>query len=39
MCRDYVDDWAFVTEDEIARAIYLMMERHHKVNNGSFSII
>ena len=26
-----MDDWILVTEDEIAEAVYLMVDSHHKV--------
>lgn len=32
-CRDLVDDWIIVSEDEISKAVYFMLEHHHKVSN------
>ncbi|KAK3709915.1 hypothetical protein QZH41_020041 [Actinostola sp. cb2023] len=31
LCRRVVDEWVIVTEEEISKAIYNVMEHHHKV--------
>ena len=33
LCRDYVDDWALISEEEIEKAVYFMLEKHHKVGH------
>ena len=38
LCQKYVDKWVTVTEDEIAKAMYLMMEVHHKVIEGAAGV-
>ncbi|KXJ08609.1 uncharacterized protein LOC110248550 [Exaiptasia diaphana] len=35
ICKEVVDDWVIVTEEEIAKAIYNVMEHHHKIVEGS----
>ena len=37
MCRDFVDDWIIVSEDEIAEAIYFILNKHHKVLHSILS--
>ena len=31
LCRDLVDEWVLVSEDEISLAVYKMLEEHCKV--------
>lgn len=38
LCQKYVDKWVTVSEDEIAKAMYLMMEIHHKVIEGAAGV-
>ncbi|EDV21099.1 uncharacterized protein TRIADDRAFT_60349 [Trichoplax adhaerens] len=38
ICRKYIDEWVLVTEEEIADAIYFMMEQHHKIIEGSAGV-
>eukprot|EP00123_Amoebidium_parasiticum_P021106 comp6164_c0_seq1/m.1992 comp6164_c0_seq1/g.1992 ORF comp6164_c0_seq1/g.1992 comp6164_c0_seq1/m.1992 type:complete len:335 (-) comp6164_c0_seq1:313-1317(-) len=35
VCRDLVDEWVLVTEDEIKWALRAVLEHHHKVIEGS----
>ncbi|KAK3709914.1 hypothetical protein QZH41_020040, partial [Actinostola sp. cb2023] len=35
LCRRVVDEWVIVTEEEISKAIYNVMEHHHKIVEGS----
>ena len=30
-CQKYVDDWVLVNEEQIQKAVYFMLEHHHKV--------
>ena len=32
MCKDLVDEWVLVTEDEISFAVYNMLQEHCKVS-------
>lgn len=38
LCRDYVDEWILVTEEEIAQAIHLVLSKHHKLVEGSAGV-
>ena len=33
LCRDYVDDWILVSEEEIAESVYFILNKHHKVSS------
>jgi threonine dehydratase len=35
LCREHVDDWIVVTEEEIRRALRLLLERHYQLVEGS----
>ncbi len=35
LCKKYVDDYFLVTEEEIKKAISLILEKHHKVFEGA----
>ncbi|XP_052211938.1 L-threonine dehydratase catabolic TdcB-like [Dreissena polymorpha] len=37
-CRRYVDDWILVDEHQIADAIFLVLDKHHKVVEGSAAV-
>ena len=34
MCKDLVDEWVLVTEDEISLAVYNMLQEHCKVSQS-----
>ncbi|CAH1796734.1 unnamed protein product [Owenia fusiformis] len=34
-CRDLVDDWIMVAEEDISRGIYTILEKHHKLIEGA----
>ena len=38
ICRDLVDDYILVSEDEIGEAIRLMVEEHHKIVEGAAAV-
>jgi len=38
ICKEYVDDYFLVTEKEIEEAIYLILEKHHKVFEGASAL-
>ena len=38
VCRDLVDDYILVSEDEIGRAIRFMVEAHHKIVEGAAAV-
>ncbi len=38
ICRDLVDDYILVSEDEIGEAIRLMVEQHHKIVEGAAAV-
>ena len=38
ICRDLVDDYILVLEDEIGEAIRLMVEEHHKIVEGAAAV-
>ncbi len=38
LCRRYVDEFVLVTEDEIARGMKLMLEKHHILVEGSAAL-
>lgn len=38
ICRKNVDDYILVSEDEIARAIAFMVEKHHKIIEGAAGV-
>ena len=38
LCQRYVDKWVTVSEDEIAKAMYMMLEIHHKVIEGAAGV-
>ncbi|MBC8457312.1 MAG: threonine/serine dehydratase [Deltaproteobacteria bacterium] len=38
LCRNYVDDYFLVTEEEIKEAIYLMLKKNHKVIEGASAL-
>lgn len=38
LCKKLVDKWIKVSEDEIARAMYLLLEQHHKLVEGSAGV-
>ena len=31
LCQMFVDDWILVDEEQIEKAVYFMLEHHHKV--------
>ena len=35
-CQKFVDDWVLVNEEQIQKAVYFMLEHHHKVTVHSF---
>lgn len=35
LCRDYVDDWILVEEEDIAKGVVFMMNKHHKIVEGA----
>ncbi|XP_013390769.1 uncharacterized protein LOC106159121 isoform X2 [Lingula anatina] len=34
-CKKYIDEWILVPEEQIERAIYFMMEHHHRIVEGA----
>ncbi|XP_048583824.1 L-threonine ammonia-lyase isoform X1 [Nematostella vectensis] len=38
VCQEVVDDWVVVTEEEIAKAVYEVMDKHHKIVEGSAGV-
>ena len=38
ICRDFVDDYILVTEEEIKKAIQFMIEKHHKIVEGAAAV-
>ncbi|XP_060076763.1 L-threonine dehydratase catabolic TdcB-like [Ylistrum balloti] len=38
LCRDYVDEWMLVTEEQIGKALVYMMQTHHKIVEGSAGV-
>lgn len=38
LCRDLIDDWVFVDEDEIAAALRLFVETHHQIIEGAAAV-
>ena len=38
VCKKYVDDYFLVDEEEIKEAIYLILEKHHKVFEGASAL-
>ncbi|XP_076090599.1 L-threonine ammonia-lyase-like isoform X1 [Mytilus galloprovincialis] len=38
LCRDFVDEWIMVEEDDIAKAMMLMVEKHHKIVEGAAGV-
>lgn len=38
LCKKYVDDYFLLTEEEIKEAIYLILEKHHKVIEGASAL-
>eukprot|EP00112_Aurelia_sp_Birch-Aquarium-sp1_P011185 Seg2356.2 transcript_id=Seg2356.2/GoldUCD/mRNA.D3Y31 product="L-threonine dehydratase catabolic TdcB" protein_id=Seg2356.2/GoldUCD/D3Y31 len=38
MCKDIVDEWVLVTEDEISLAVYDMLQEHCKVVEGASGV-
>ncbi|KAJ8303984.1 hypothetical protein KUTeg_017567 [Tegillarca granosa] len=38
LCRDFVDDWIMVSEEQIGRAIVFMLEEHRKVVEGAAGV-
>ncbi|OWF39028.1 uncharacterized protein LOC110465591 [Mizuhopecten yessoensis] len=38
LCRDYVDEWILVTEEQIGKAIVFMVKNHHKIVEGAAGV-
>ncbi|XP_033751139.1 putative threonine dehydratase [Pecten maximus] len=38
ICRDYVDEWMLVTEEQIGKAVVFMAQTHHKIVEGSAGV-
>ncbi|XP_052093336.1 L-threonine dehydratase catabolic TdcB-like [Mytilus californianus] len=38
LCRDFVDEWIMVEEEDIAKAIMFMVEKHHKIVEGAAGV-
>jgi threonine dehydratase len=38
LCRELVDEYVLVTEDEIAAAIRWMVDKHHKIVEGAAGV-
>ncbi|XP_013794798.1 uncharacterized protein LOC106478779 [Limulus polyphemus] len=38
MCAKLVDEWVLVSEEEIATAVYYMMEHHHRLVEGASGV-
>ncbi|XP_048583453.1 L-threonine dehydratase catabolic TdcB [Nematostella vectensis] len=38
MCKKFVDDWVLVSEEEISKAIYDVMDYHHKLIEGAAAV-
>lgn len=38
LCRSYVDHWLLVKEEDIARAIYVMLSHHHMMVEGAAGV-
>ncbi|XP_064608125.1 L-threonine ammonia-lyase-like isoform X2 [Liolophura sinensis] len=38
ICKEHVDQWILVNEESIARAIYFVIQKHHKVIEGAAGV-
>ncbi|XP_069137367.1 L-threonine ammonia-lyase-like [Argopecten irradians] len=38
ICRDYVDEWMLVTEEQIGKAVVFMAQNHHKIVEGAAGV-
>nr|CAB3266580.1 serine racemase-like [Phallusia mammillata] len=38
LCQKFVDKWVQVSEEEIAKAVYMILEKHHKMVEGSAGV-
>jgi len=38
LCKEYVDDYYLITEEEIKKAVFLMLDKHHKLVEGASAL-